>query len=255
MRNFLYRRGRIWWMAYVVDGKQHRESTKTKNKHLARKVLHLRVGEIIEERKEPRQPHILTFEEEGELLKDAPDLIRVLVILILETGLRVGREALMLRWEDVDFANESVRIRQSKTVAGIRTVPMSSRCKAELLRWMRRLGPENSEYAFANPQRPDKHLVNVRSAWAKALRAAGIEDLRLFDLRYTFASRMVYAGVSPVVVGQIMGYSSPNILQTYALAIDEYRRSAISKLEALREAKSKKTRIRAQTVRAARRAL
>ncbi len=38
-------------MAYVVDGKQHRESTKTKNKHLARKVLHLRVGEIIEERR------------------------------------------------------------------------------------------------------------------------------------------------------------------------------------------------------------
>jgi len=65
---------------------------------------------------------------------------------------------------------------------------------------------------------------------------------------------MVYAGVSPVVVGQIMGYSSPNI-QTYAMAIDEYRRSAISKLEALREAKSTKTRKRAQTVRAARRAL
>jgi hypothetical protein len=35
-----------------------------------------------------------------------------------------------------------------------------------------------------------------------------------------------------------MGHSSPSILQTYAKAIDEYRRSAISKLQALREAKS-----------------
>ncbi len=57
----------------------------------------------------------------------------------------------------------------------------------------------------------------------------------LYDLRHTFASRLTEAGVSPIFVAQIMGHSSPSILQTYAKAIDEYRRSAISKLEALRE--------------------
>ena len=50
------------------------------------------------------------------------------------------------------------------------------------------------------------------------------------------ASRLTEAGVSPVFVAQIMGHSNANILQTYAKAIDEYRRSAIAKLEALRQA-------------------
>jgi integrase len=70
------------------------------------------------------------------------------------------------------------------------------------------------------------------------LEAAGLAYFWLYDLRHTFASRLTEAGVSPLFVAQIMGHSSPSILQTYAKAIDEYRRSAISKLQALRDAKS-----------------
>jgi len=190
---------------------------------------------MLEERKERRQPHILTFEEEQTLLMAASEHIRVLVVLILETGLRSRREALALNWRDIDFANGLIWIRQSKSVAGIRNVPMSSRCKDELLRWRKQLGPEFSESVFANPQRPETHLKDVRRAWAKAVKAAGLEYFWVYDLRHTFASRLTEAGVSPVFVAQIMGHSSPNILQTYAKAIDEYRRSAISKLETLRE--------------------
>src|SRR5215468_5791147 len=47
------------------------------------------------------------------------------------------------------FASDAIRIKKSKTLAGIRAVPMSSRCKAELLRWRGQLGPEFSEYVFA----------------------------------------------------------------------------------------------------------
>jgi integrase len=194
--------------------------------------------EMLEERKERRQPHILTFEEEEKLLAVAPAPLRVLTILILDTGLRSGREALSLQWGDIDFANDSVQIKESKTLAGIRMVPMSGRCKAELLAWGKRLGPEFSEYVFANPQRPNAHLTNFRRAWPKALKAAGLEYFWVYDLRHTFASRLTQAGVSPVFVAQIMGHSSTSVLQTYAKAIDEYRRSAISKLEALREAQS-----------------
>jgi integrase len=193
--------------------------------------------EMLEERKERRQPHILTFHEEETLLAVVPEQIRVFAILILETGLRSGREALPLKWNDVDFANEAIRVRESKTLAGIRSVPMSTRCKTELLRWRARLGPEFSEYVFANPQRPTTHVKDFRRAWPKALRAAGLEHFWVYDLRHTFASRLTEAGVSPVFVAQIMGHSNANILHTYAKAIDEYRRSAIAKLEALREAR------------------
>src|SRR6202171_2729762 len=81
-------------------------------------------------------------------------------------------------------------------------------------------------------------LLLVRRAWPKTLEAAGLEYFWLYDLRHTFASRLTEAGVSPLFVAQIMGHSSPSILQTYAKAIDEYRRSAISKLQALRDAQS-----------------
>jgi integrase len=344
MRGSLYQRGKIWWMACMVDGRQHCESTGTTNKRLAQKILNKRLGEIIEgrfqlpnsnpprlqqfsedflesirhnntkkryassianlrahfgdvrlsdfnlerieqfkyarlsvkvraatvnrdlavlrqmlkiaerkrlirsapfreiemleERKERRQPHILTFDEEKRLLAAAADHIQVLAILILETGLRSGREALALKWTDIDFVNESIRVRQSKTLAGQRIVPMSSRCNAELLRWHEKFGPNFSEYVFADPRYPETHLRDVRGAWANALRAAGLEHFWLYDLRHTFASRVTQAGVSHIFLAQIMGHSSPSILQTYAKAIDEYKRSAISKLEALREAHS-----------------
>jgi integrase len=199
----------------------------------------IREVEMLEERKERRQPHILTFNEEEKLLATAADHIRVLTILILETGLRSGKEALALKWVDIDFLNESIRVRQSKTVAGQRIVPMSNRCRAELLRWQEVLGSNFSEYVFPKPWHPETHLRDVRAAWANALSAAGLEHFWIYDLRHTFASRVTQAGVSHIFVAQMMGHSSSSgILQTYVKAIDEYKRSAISKLEALREAHS-----------------
>jgi integrase len=114
-------------------------------------------------------------------------------------------------------------------------VPMSGRCSSALLNWKNRLGAEFSEYVFANPRQPGTHLASVRSAWPNALKAAGLDYFWLYDLRSTFASRLTEAGVSPLFVAQLMGHSNLGILHTYARAIDEYRRSAISKLEALRE--------------------
>jgi integrase len=344
-KNGKLRKSRIWSMDYMLDGKQHCESTKTTNKRVAQRIFDLRVAEIIEgrfrlpksdaprfkqfsqqfldsirnestrkrykssvtnllshfgdirlseitperiedfkearlketvraatvnrdlavlrrmlkiaerkrlinttpfrevemleERKERRQPHILTFDEEEKLLSTAAEHVRVLAILILETGLRSGKEALALKWADIDFLNESIRVRQSKTMAGQRVVPMSSRCNAELLRWRELFGPNFSEYVFPKPGHPETHLRDVRAAWASALSAAGLERFWIYDLRHTFASRVTQAGVSHIFVAQIMGHSSSStILQTYAKAIDEYKRSAISKLEALREAHS-----------------
>jgi integrase len=194
--------------------------------------------EMLEERKERRQPHILTFDEERRLLAVASDLIRALAILILYTGLRSGREGLALKWDDIDFYTKAIRIRQSKTLAGIRSVPMPSLCTAELLRWRRLLGPEFSEYVFANPQHPKTHLRHVRRAWSDALKAVGLEYFWLYDLRHTFASRAIQAGVPPLFVAQIMGHSSLRILQTYAKASDEYRLSAMSKFESFCVAQS-----------------
>jgi len=148
--------------------------------------------------------------------------------------MRSRREALSLLWSDVDFVNDLIRVRESKTRAGERTIPMSGRCKIELLRWRSLLGPEFSSYVFPNMYEPSKPLKDLRRSWAKALKDAGLEYFWIYDLRHTLASRLTQAGVSPVFVAQIIGHSSTSILSTYARAIDEFRRDAIHKLENLR---------------------
>jgi integrase len=190
--------------------------------------------DFLEERKQRRRPHILTFEEEDRMLAAALPHIRALAVLILETGMRSRREALSLRWSEVDFANDLIRVPESKTRAGERTIPISDRCKTELLRWRSLLGPEFSSYVFPNTHDPSKPLKDLRRSWAKALKDAGLQYFWLYDLRHTLASRLTQAGVSPIFVAQIIGHSSTSILSTYARAIDEYRRDAIHKLETLR---------------------
>lgn len=188
--------------------------------------------EFLEERE--RRPHILSFEEEDRIISAAAPHIRALAVLILETGMRSRREALSLRWSDVDFVNELIRVRESKTRAGERTIPISDRCKTELLRWRNFVGPQFSSYVFPNMHDPSKPLKDLRRSWAKALEDAGLQYFWIYDLRHTNITRLTQAGVSPIFVAQLCGHSSTRILSTYARAIDEYRRDAIRKLENLR---------------------
>jgi integrase len=189
---------------------------------------------LLDEKKGRRQPHILTFDEEDRILAVAPAHIRALAVLILETGMRSNREALALRWENVDFGGNVIRVCESKTRAGVRCVPLSARCKAELVRWRNVVGPAFSDYVFPNMRTPTCPLKDVRRSWAKALADAGFTYFWLYNLRHSFASRLSAAGVSDVFVAQMLGHSTPSILQTYARVIGEYRRTAIQKLETLR---------------------
>jgi integrase len=182
----------------------------------------------------PRPPHIVTFEEEEKLLGVAPPFVRVLTVLILETGLRSHREALPLRWEAIDFVNNLIRVRESKTRAGIRNAPLSTRCTNELLRWREMTGPDFSPFVFPNFRTPSQPIRDIRRGWAKTLRDAGLEYFWIYNLRHTFASRLSAAGVPDLFVAQMIGHSTPSILQKYSKAIDEYRREAVRKLEQMR---------------------
>lgn len=332
---------KIWWMSYMVEGRQHCESTGTSNRRLAQKILDKRKGEIAEgrfrliptrspalkewseqfletirhdntkrvyascvkmlseffeevrlsqltatrieefkqarlkagagpatinrnlavlrrmmklafrrrliaqnpfdeveflsERQFRRQPHILTFEEETRLLAVASPLLRALIVLLVEAGVRVGREGLQLRWDDVDLANSAIHVHESKTLAGRRLVPLSDHCKTELSRWREMTGPAFSKYVFFNPRNPSTHLLKLPKTWASALKKAKIDYFPIYNLRATFASRLSAAGTPDNLVAGLLGHSSPSIVHTYAKVLDEYRRDAIKKLEEHRE--------------------
>jgi integrase len=181
-----------------------------------------------------RQPRILTFEEEAQLLAVASPMLRALVVLLVETGARVG-EALTLTWGDVDFAASSIRIRQSKTPAGRRVLPLSNHCKTEFSRWREMTGPVFSNYVFFNPRNPGTHLLKLPKTWKNTLKKAKIEYFPIYNLRACFASRLSAAGNSDNLVAGLLGHSSASIVHTYAKVLDEYRREAIKKLERYRQ--------------------
>lgn len=191
--------------------------------------------DFLDERSVRRQPHILTFEEQEKLLAVAPPRIRSLVVLITETGLRINREALALKWEDIDFANDSLFVRQSKTPSGRRRIPLSTLCKAELLKWRDLLGPEFSQFVFPRMDGTRNPLQGGRKSWVSALKKAGISFFPIYNLRATFASRLSAAGCPDTFVAQMMGHSTTSILSTYSKAVDEFRRDAIRKLEEHRQ--------------------
>jgi integrase len=192
---------------------------------------------FLEERKGRQQPHILGYEEEMRLVSVASPMLKALVILLVETGLRVGKEALPLKWTDIDVTNGTLCVRESKTVAGRRMAPLSDYCKGELLRWRELTGPEYSEYVFFNDRNPSAHLLELPKTWKRALKKANIEYFPIYNLRHTFATRMQEAGTTPVTLAQMMGHSSTGIIQTYAKVLDEYRRDAVKKLEQYRQSK------------------
>lgn len=199
------------------------------------------------EEQESHAPHILTYQEEEKILTVAVPYLRMLVVLILETGMRSHREALCLRWDAVDFVNDMIRVRQSKTRAGIRAVPLSVRCKTDLLRWQNTTGPEFSPFVFPNFRKPGQPIKDIRHSWAKALKDAGIPYFWIYNLRHTFASRLSAAGVPDLFVAQMIGHSSPGILQVYSKAIDDFRRDAVRKLEQMRSLHGPETVLKAST--------
>jgi hypothetical protein len=118
--------------------------------------------------------------------------------------MRSHREALALKWDAIDFDNDFIRVRGSKTRAGIRNVQLSDRCKTELLRWQEMLGPEFSPFVFPNMRMPFRPMKDIRHGWPNALEEAGLEYFWLYNLRHSYCSRLSAAGVPDLFVAQML---------------------------------------------------
>jgi integrase len=189
---------------------------------------------FVNESRERRKPHILSWSEEEKLLAVARPRIRVMTILGIETGMRTG-EMHRLKWSDIDLLNDVVQVGASKTPSGTRAIPLSARCKTELLRWRNLVGPDFSEWVFPNFSNRRHPLQGGRKAWASTLKAARLEYFPSYYLRHTFASRLTAAGVSPLTIAHLLGHSSTQIVGRYAQVLDQNRLDAMKKLESLRQ--------------------
>lgn len=138
----------------------------------------------------------------------APGYVRLFRLLSL-TGMRLG-EVLDLRWEYVDWRHGQLRLPTSKT--GTKSVPLT-RQAMEFLRTERgKVGRSGLVCTNESATR----LSNVQRAWRTLRAHAGLEDVRLHDLRHSWASDAVSAGVPLSVVGKVLGHKSPQTTARYA---------------------------------------
>jgi len=190
---------------------------------------------FVNESRERRKPYILSWSEEEKLLAVAPPRIRVMTVLGVETGMRTG-EMRRLKWSDIEFLNDVVQVGASKTPSGTRAIPLSARCKTELLRWRNLVGPDFSEWVFPSFSNRRHPLQGGRKAWKATLKKAGLQYFPSYYLRHTFASRLTAAGVSPITIAQMLGHSSTQIVPRYAQVMDQNRLDAMKKLEEWKKA-------------------
>ena len=145
--------------------------------------------------------------------------------LLIFTGCRRG-EILTLRWEHVDFENACLRLPDSKT--GARIIHLNAPA-LEILSVVER--QNDNPYVIVGGK-PGAHLVNLKKPWQRIRKRAEIEDVRLHDLRHSFASVAVGLGESLHMTGKLLGHSQAQTTQRYAHLADDPVKAATERIGA-----------------------
>jgi integrase len=151
--------------------------------------------------------------------------------IILDMGLR-PEEVFRIRLENLDFAGATIFNPFGKTKATRRKVTMTADVKDLLkMRAKKAKGP----FVFPSKHDPNGQIGSVRKAHDRAVERAGIpEHFRLYDLRHTFATRAVAAGVDLPTLSAILGHTSIRMTMRYVHPAEEQKKIAAGKVESFR---------------------
>ena len=140
--------------------------------------------------------------------------------LLMLTGCR-RNEILCLKWQDVDRKAGALRLRDSKT--GARTTPLPPAAGAVLAGVPRVPG---NPWVITGTK-PGGRLSNLNDHWQRIRVRAGLEDVRIHDLRHSFASRALALGESLSMIARLLGHDQAHTTARYAhLARDAVKASA-----------------------------
>jgi integrase len=177
-----------------------------------------------------------------ELLDALPDSERAAWACAFYAGLRVG-ELRALRWAAVDFDAGVVRVeagwddvggeQDPKTAAGVRTIPLVGRLRAELARHRLATGRGPGDLCFGRTASAAFVRSTFRSRALRAWTAAGLEALTPHEARHTCASYLAAAGLTPKDAQTAMGHADiRTTLNIYAKAVPGWEEAAVLKLDA-----------------------
>ncbi len=145
------------------------------------------------------------------------------VRLLLLTGCR-RNEILTLRWDDVDRTARELRLRDSKT--GARSVPLTPAVQAVLDGIVRVPG---NPWVIVG-RKPGTHLVGINHIWTDVRTRAGLEDVRIHDLRHSYASRALALGEGLPMIGKLLGHTLIKTTARYAHLARETEKASAAKI-------------------------
>jgi integrase len=169
----------------------------------------------------------LTDEEEARLKRVFPPEHWEKVVVAIHTGMRRG-ELFGLQWTSINFQTGVLTIPRSKH-GEARHIPMNDRV-VEILRSLP--SRMKSQYIFSSETGKSPLNANnfINRVWNPALKQAGLSDLHWHDLRHTFASRLVMAGVDLRTVQELMGHKTITMTLRYAHLSPTHQREAVQRL-------------------------
>ena len=180
---------------------------KKRERFLTEEEFH-RLGQVLNE-----------IEAEGPENLSAVTAIRLLIL----TGCRLN-EIQTLRWEDVDLDAGELRLRDSKT--GARMVPLS-RAAVTVLSALPR--PEDNPWVIVG-KNPGAHLTDLQKPWRRIRARAKLEEVRIHDLRHSFASKALALGESLPMIGKLLGHTQVQTTARYAHLANESVKASGSRI-------------------------
>jgi integrase len=198
----------------------------------------------------------LTFEEESRLLKAClsntkNDALKVprsglkeIILFALNTGMRQD-EIFSLAWSEVDLLRRTVTVLKSKN-GEKRTIPLNQKM-TDLLVEKGSVRSAGSSFVFPSLAGTKIIRCNLLRAFYAAVKRAGIIGFRFHDLRHTFATRLVQAGVDLYKVAKLLGHKDIRMTQRYAHHYPESLRDGVEVLDRLGTKGAQSNRTGAQT--------
>ena len=160
------------------------------------------------------------YQRLGEVLKKTETLntenfyIVAAIRLLMLTGARVG-EIRSLSWKSVDLERGLLILPDSKT--GQKTIRLNPQAVA-ILAALPRL--EGNGHVIVG-RRVGAHLVNLQKPWRRIRKEAGLDDVRIHDLRHSFASVGAAKKGSLPMIGRLLGHNHQNTTARYAHLADD----------------------------------
>lgn len=177
--------------------------------------------------KEVQRKRFLTDEEIKRLYAHCSSKVLDVCAVLIHTGMRKG-ELRHLKWSDLDFDRNEILLTDTKNGED-RSIEMNSVVKEVLLR--ARIRKEDSVWVF--PGEDGSRPYDFRTAFETARRKAGLSDVRMHDLRHTFASHLIMSGANIATVAELLGHKDIKMTMRYSHLTKQHKADAVARLENL----------------------